>query len=249
MSLNVRVDNWIETFIKDTRVQEEVVFLKAAKKAISNWSALNNDCCFANFFYRIGQAILSIFGQSDWQIARNAISKYTIKALDAVLGEIPLIKISTPADFQKTIYKTVDKCLEILLKINNRNFLENQNPIEDLQFCAEIINDMVPTGIDFVKSGITCASKAMPPSLIGALAREKLSQGFIQQFIDSFVSDFRLKEVRKETTLLTTAIGTHLDPIVNALAPSIKAFEIDAKDITKTTSKYLKDQHNIVFKS
>lgn len=100
------------------------------EKAVANWTKKPNDCGCAHFFYRVGQAILAIFGKSDWQIARKSLTAYFIKRmtrdLNAITKTIPLIGSSLqlnesnlPKGLEGLISKVSNVMLNVLLKSNH----------------------------------------------------------------------------------------------------------------------------------
>lgn len=268
MTLNFHVEQLLTAAYESTGDKEKKEIISSVKKAIANWSKLNSDCYLANFFYRIGQAFLYVFGQADWQVARNSLANRAIKPLEKLAKQF---KITIPSELEKVIYKTSDKVLEILLKFNDRNFLENENPIDPTVLLTdpifrEIAKDVLAIGTEVVQVAATSAVKVMKeteikipvigkltPAKVGLLFQQAMSSGQIdvKEIVDEAMMtldglDIDLKGMITDPQI-KGAIGDQINNTVDAIAPALSTLGIDAKLVSKIALKHLSTKYSIAF--
>lgn len=137
--------------------------------AISNWSSRGNDCACANFFYRVGQVFMTIFGQSDWQKAR--------KSLDAIVFDLVKDAKDVPSGFYSLVSKCSDHAMKMLLKMNDADLETSSGKMklgmelakDTYQFAVDVSGDVADLAIIGLKQemGVTPEMiKAMLPMAI-----------------------------------------------------------------------------------
>lgn len=223
----------------------------AIKRAVANWSTRQNDCCFANLFYRIGQAILTIFGKSDWQVAKNymrdAILENVNKGIATWGFPLNITDDQLAGDQRKLIDKIHVKFLEILVKFNDKDFLENQ-PI-DPQFSMEV-------GLDLIKFSGDLCQEFMPTmqTTVQGLQMAKMMVRSQRIGLKSLV-DYGIKTITANGFDLKAWLVQNPGPynvngitprqVINQVSPILGAIGIDAQRIANKVLTHLSNSHNI----
>lgn len=196
--------------------------------AVSNWSSRGNNCTFANFFYRIGQAFLAIFGKSDWQKAR--------KSLDAFIFDKLKDNKNVPPGLYSLISKCSDQFMKILLKFNDS---DKKTELDLVKFGIKAANDLYKFAVavsgdvadlaivKFKQMGFTPEKIIMvpmfvakAPTAVDKIIDRSVSITQAQTYIDFFAAaDKTPKNLLNDVSPALAKVGLDANLVWNTLAP------------------------------
>lgn len=169
--------NLMFAFAPTESAKENLAAKNAIEKVIINWSSQNNG--IKGFIYKIKQLILTIFGWSDWQIAKKTLREIQIKNLDRLIYNYTGIR-SITASLPKKLTGLIDtvnaKILGMLIKLNDATFplAQYKNFVQYLSGVASKLQE-------------TLSSQGISTQIINAAFQQLVPYGYTIQQVINFV--------------------------------------------------------------